>query len=53
VSKNSGKNYFFSEIRVNVPSMRGFGFKSRNFGGFSLGHEPQKPFFAAEAKAAA
>jgi hypothetical protein len=32
--QNSGKKYFFKETCVTMVSMRGVGFKNRNFGGF-------------------
>jgi hypothetical protein len=36
-----------------MPSTKTFGFKNRNFGGFSLGQEVPKTFCIALAKAAA
>ena len=39
------KNYFFKETCAIMPSTRGFGFKNRNFGGFSPGKEVPKTLF--------
>jgi hypothetical protein len=36
-----------------MPLVRGFGFKNRNFGGFSPGQEVPKTILTAEAKVAA
>lgn len=38
------KNIFFKEACAIMASMRGFGFKNRNFWGFFSGKRSQKPF---------
>ncbi len=43
--QDSGEINFFREIGAIMRSLRVFGFKNRNFAGFSLGMEILKPFF--------
>jgi hypothetical protein len=44
-AQDSGKINFFREIFAIMTSLRVFGFKNRNFAGFSSGIEILKPFF--------
>jgi len=39
------ENYFFREGWAVMPSARGFGFKSKNYGGFFPGKRFPRPFF--------
>ena len=44
-AQDSGKINIFREICAIMTSLRVFGFKNRNFAGFSSGIEILKPFF--------